>query len=120
MTPGMFNLQSDLVMPYIAHYGTDEQVEKYMKPMRDGKTIGCLAMTEPSGGSDLQVLFNFLLPCWRMVTEKTLGRKMDLRATVSLIRMHNFSLFSSISFLSLVEKKILLAQSRSKIQKKVI
>jgi len=54
MTPGMFNLQSDLVMPYIAHYGTDEQVEKYMKPMRDGKTIGCLAMTEPSGGSDLQ------------------------------------------------------------------
>ena len=58
MTPGMFNLQSDLVMPYIAHYGTDEQVEKYMKPMRDGKTIGCLAMTEPSGGSDLQVFLN--------------------------------------------------------------
>ena len=53
-TPGLFNLQSDLVMPYIAHYGTDEQVEKYMTAMRDGKTIGCLAMTEPSGGSDLQ------------------------------------------------------------------
>merc|ERR1719334_734195 len=54
MTPGMFNLQSDLVMPYIAHYGTDEQVMKYMHPMREGKLIGCLAMTEPSGGSDLQ------------------------------------------------------------------
>ena len=53
-TPGLFNLQSDLVMPYVAHYGTDEQVERYMTGMRDGKIIGCLAMTEPSGGSDLQ------------------------------------------------------------------
>ena len=26
MVPGLFNLQSDLVLPYIAHYATDEQV----------------------------------------------------------------------------------------------
>ena len=52
--PGNFNLQSDLVMPYFAKHGTDEQVEKYMPGLRDGKLIGAIAMTEPSGGSDLQ------------------------------------------------------------------
>jgi len=54
MVPGLFNLQSDLVMPYIASYGTDEQVEKYNYALRDGTMVGAIAMTEPSGGSDLQ------------------------------------------------------------------
>jgi len=54
MVPGLFNLQSDLVMPYIASYGTEEQIEKYQIPLRDGKLIGAIAMTEPGGGSDLQ------------------------------------------------------------------
>lgn len=52
--PGNFNLQSDLVMPYICSHGTSEQVEKYMPGLRDGRLIGAIAMTEPSGGSDLQ------------------------------------------------------------------
>ena len=39
---GGFTVQSDLVMPYIAHYGTDEQCERYMKPMRDGEMIGAI------------------------------------------------------------------------------
>jgi len=52
--PGAFNLQSDLVMPYIAKHGTPEQIEKYMTALRDGRLIGAIAMTEPSGGSDLQ------------------------------------------------------------------
>ena len=51
---GGFTIQSDLVMPYIESYGTEEQKKKYMRNMRDGKTIGAIAMTEPSGGSDLQ------------------------------------------------------------------
>merc|ERR1711963_776535 len=29
MVPGLCNLQSDLVMPYIASYGTEEQIERY-------------------------------------------------------------------------------------------
>jgi len=52
--PGLYNLQSDLVMPYIAHYGTDEQVARYGTKLRDGELIGAIAMTEPGGGSDLQ------------------------------------------------------------------
>ena len=41
-------------VPFLEHYGTDEQIAKYMRPMRDGEIIGAIAMTEPSGGSDLQ------------------------------------------------------------------
>jgi len=54
--PGNFLLQSDMVMPYVAHFGTDDQVSRYAKPMRDGKIIGAIAMTEPHAGSDLQAM----------------------------------------------------------------
>ena len=54
MVPGLFNLQSDLVMPYIASYGTDDQIGKYQVPLRNGEIVGAIAMTEPGGGSDLQ------------------------------------------------------------------
>lgn len=33
-------------------YGTDEQKEKYLKPMAQGKTLGCFALSEPAHGSD--------------------------------------------------------------------
>ena len=32
----------------------EEQIDKYQIPLRDGKMIGAIAMTEPGGGSDLQ------------------------------------------------------------------
>lgn len=51
--PG-FGLHSDIVMPYIWHYGSKEQVEKFIPRMTEGKCIGAIAMTEPSAGSDLQ------------------------------------------------------------------
>ena len=45
----------------IGHWGLmilimikDEQIDKYQIPLRDGKMIGAIAMTEPGGGSDLQ------------------------------------------------------------------
>eukprot|EP00096_Caligus_rogercresseyi_P002274 TRINITY_DN1435_c0_g1_i4.p1 TRINITY_DN1435_c0_g1~~TRINITY_DN1435_c0_g1_i4.p1 ORF type:complete len:252 (+),score=80.73 TRINITY_DN1435_c0_g1_i4:168-923(+) len=47
-------IHSGIVMPYIANYGTKEQIEQYMPPMVSGDTIGALAMTEPGAGSDLQ------------------------------------------------------------------
>ena len=53
--PGNFLGQSDLVLPYIAHYGTAEQCERYVKGLRDGTCLGALAMTEPGAGSNLQV-----------------------------------------------------------------
>lgn len=51
--PG-FSLHSDIVMPYIANYGTKEQIEKFIPQMTAGKCIGAIAMTEPGAGSDLQ------------------------------------------------------------------
>ncbi|KAG6939070.1 acyl-CoA dehydrogenase, long chain [Chelydra serpentina] len=51
--PG-FSLHSDIVMPYIANYGSEEQIERFIPEMTAGKCIGAIAMTEPGAGSDLQ------------------------------------------------------------------
>ncbi|XP_071824747.1 long-chain specific acyl-CoA dehydrogenase, mitochondrial-like [Apostichopus japonicus] len=49
-----WGMHSDIAMPYISEYGTQEQIEKFIPEMTAGKVIGALAMTEPSAGSDLQ------------------------------------------------------------------
>lgn len=36
----------------IAHYGTPEQKERYLRPLLDGEVFSCYSMTEPQGGSD--------------------------------------------------------------------
>ena len=47
-------LCSAIVMPYLTHYGTREQQERYIPPMTSGHCIASIAMTEPDAGSDLQ------------------------------------------------------------------
>jgi len=37
----------------IEAHGTDEQIEKFVQPMREGRFAGTMAMTEPSAGSGL-------------------------------------------------------------------
>jgi alkylation response protein AidB-like acyl-CoA dehydrogenase len=37
----------------INDFGTDEQKKKYLVPLAQGETMGCVAVTDPSGGSDL-------------------------------------------------------------------
>jgi len=51
--PG-FVLHSDIVMPYIENFGTEEQKHHYLPQMTAGTNIGAIAMTEPGAGSDLQ------------------------------------------------------------------
>ncbi len=36
----------------IAHYGNDEQKEKYLKPLLNGEMFSCYSMTEPHAGAD--------------------------------------------------------------------
>jgi acyl-CoA dehydrogenase len=36
----------------IAHYGTDAQKERYLRPLLDGEIFSSYSMTEPQGGSD--------------------------------------------------------------------
>ena len=51
-----FSLQSDIVAPYILHYGTEAQKQRWLPPMATGEALAAVAMTEPSGGSDLQAI----------------------------------------------------------------
>jgi alkylation response protein AidB-like acyl-CoA dehydrogenase len=47
-------LQSDITAGYILAYGTEEQKHRYLPAMVTGELVTAIAMTEPSGGSDLQ------------------------------------------------------------------
>ena len=49
-----FPLHSDIIAPYIRHYGSAEQQKKWLPKMTTGEVIGAIAMTEPGAGSDLQ------------------------------------------------------------------
>jgi acyl-CoA dehydrogenase/long-chain-acyl-CoA dehydrogenase len=47
-------LHNAIVIPYIVHYGSEEQKQRWLPKLISGESIGAIAMTEPSGGSDLQ------------------------------------------------------------------
>lgn len=49
-----FSLHSDIVAPYILHYGSEAQKEKYLPRLVSGELVTAIAMTEPGAGSDLQ------------------------------------------------------------------
>jgi acyl-CoA dehydrogenase len=49
-----FGLHSEIVAPYILHYGTEEQKQEYLPQMASGSVVGAIAMSEPAAGSDLQ------------------------------------------------------------------
>jgi acyl-CoA dehydrogenase len=51
--PG-FGLHSEIVAPYILHYGTEEQKHRFLPQLTRGELIGAIAMSEPAAGSDLQ------------------------------------------------------------------
>jgi acyl-CoA dehydrogenase len=49
-----FSVHSEIVMPYILHYGSEEQKQHWLPKLATGEAIGAIAMTEPGTGSDLQ------------------------------------------------------------------
>ena len=45
-----------IALPHLAAHGTPEQVDRWVRPTLAGELIGCLAITEPDGGSDVAAL----------------------------------------------------------------
>ncbi|MCB1687536.1 MAG: acyl-CoA dehydrogenase family protein [Halioglobus sp.] len=49
-----YGIHSNIVAPYIEHFGTEEQKAQWLPKMVTGEALGALAMTEPGAGSDVQ------------------------------------------------------------------
>ena len=49
-----YSLHSEIVAPYILHYGSEAQKLKYLPRLASGEMIGAIAMSEPAAGSDQQ------------------------------------------------------------------
>src|SRR5437868_12152811 len=50
------SLHSDIVVPYLYSFGTDEQKQRWLPGCASGELVTALGMTEPGTGSDLAAL----------------------------------------------------------------
>ncbi len=50
------SLHNGIIAPYILHYGSEEQKQKWLPQMAAGTLVGAIAMSEPGTGSDLQAV----------------------------------------------------------------
>ncbi|MEW6777299.1 MAG: acyl-CoA dehydrogenase [Bdellovibrionota bacterium] len=48
----IMSVNNSLVSAAIEHFGTDEQREKWLRPLASGKKLGCFCLSEPNTGSD--------------------------------------------------------------------
>lgn len=51
--PGFYT-HSEVIVPYILHYGTEAQKQYWLPRCASGETVTSIAMTEPDAGSDLK------------------------------------------------------------------
>ena len=49
-----YGIHSNIVAPYLNHFGTEAQKQHWLPKMVSGEAVGALAMTEPGAGSDVQ------------------------------------------------------------------
>ena len=48
----ILSVNNSLVCDPLLKFGTDEQKERFLKPLASGEKLGCFALTEPDAGSD--------------------------------------------------------------------
>ncbi|MDN5765206.1 MAG: acyl-CoA dehydrogenase family protein [Humibacillus sp.] len=73
-TSSCFGIHADVCPPYIVDLGTDEQKQRWLPGIASGDLIIAIAMTEPSGGSDLAALKTTAVrdgDAWRINGSKT-------------------------------------------------
>ena len=46
-----YGLHTEIVAPYILHYGTEAQKQKYLPRLATGELVGAIAMSEPAADS---------------------------------------------------------------------
>ena len=51
-TAVVVSAHTSLCCPCINEFGTEEQKQKYLRPLVDGSKIGCFGLTEPGAGTD--------------------------------------------------------------------
>ncbi len=54
--PSCIGIHADCVAPYLVELGTEEQKRRWLPRFCSGELVTAIAMTEPSGGSDLAAL----------------------------------------------------------------
>jgi len=54
--PSCVGIHADIVAPYLVHLTTDDQKSRWLPAFCTGELLTAIAMTEPSGGSDLAAL----------------------------------------------------------------
>lgn len=57
-----YGIHSNIVAPYVEHFGTEEQKQQWLPKMASGEVVGALAMTEPGAGSDVQGIRTSAIP----------------------------------------------------------
>ncbi len=56
---GGLQVHTDIIPPYITHYGTEAQKQKWLPRLVSGESISAIGMTEPGAGSDLKNIRTF-------------------------------------------------------------
>src|SRR4051812_28173704 len=54
--PMAISVQSHMATPALAHFGTDDQRDRWLVPAIAGEKIGAIAITEPDAGSDVAAI----------------------------------------------------------------
>jgi len=75
-------LHSEIVAPYLLHYGSDYLQERYLPQMATGDLIGAIVMTEPTAGFDLQGIATTALragECYVLNGSKTFMKELIAR-----------------------------------------
>jgi len=53
---GGLRIQTDICLPYLLEYGTEEQQARWLPPLAEGSVVTALALSEPGAGSDLKAM----------------------------------------------------------------